>query len=102
MAASPTIADLFKAKAVTDEQVDRAVETYLAEPRTSAHPIAEGYTVDLAAAVRGHGWARRVAADPMTNPVLKRAAVQTAILLARAKKVRASARRNGSLPRVKA
>lgn len=102
MAAPPTIADLFKAKAVTDEQVDRAVETYLAEPRTSAHPIAEGYTVDLAAAVSGHGWASRVAADPAAHPVLKRAAVQTAILLARARKVRTGARRHFPLPQGKA
>ena len=97
MAAAPTIADLFKAKAVTDEQVDRAVETYLAAPGTSAHPIADGYTVDLAAAVGGHGWARRVATNPKTHPILKRAAVQTAILLARAKKVRTGAGRGRTL-----
>lgn len=93
MTVCPTIADLFKAKAVTDEQVDQAVETYLSAPGTSAHPIAEGYTVDLAAAVRGHGWARKVTANPEANPILKRAAVQTAILLARAKKARTRAGR---------
>ncbi|MBB2961550.1 hypothetical protein [Methylobacterium sp. R2-1] len=88
MAASLTVGDLFKAKAVTDEQVNAAVEQYLAEPRTSAHPIAEGYTVDLAAAVAGHGWASQLTANPDSHPVLKRAAVQTAILLARARKAR--------------
>lgn len=88
MAASLTVGDLFKAKAVTDEQVNRAVETYLTKPDTAAHPIADGYTVDLAAAVAGHGWARRLMAVPRTNPVLKRAAVQTAILMARVKKAR--------------
>ena len=88
MAASLTVGDLFKAKAVTDAQVNAAVERYLVAPETSAHPIAEGYTVDLAAAVAGHGWASRVAANPRTHPLLKRAAVQTAILLARARKAR--------------
>ncbi len=99
MAPCPTIADLFKAKAVTDEGVDRAVETYLAAPGTSAHPIADGYTVDLAAAVSQHGWARRITANPKANPILKRAAVQTAILLARATKARSRKARDRAASR---
>ena len=98
MAASLTVGDLFKAKAVTDEQVNAAVERYLAEPKTSAHPIADGYTVDLAAAVAGHGWASQVTANPATHPLLMRAAVQTAILLARARKARTVARKDRTVP----
>ncbi|PXW63070.1 hypothetical protein [Methylobacterium sp. B4] len=98
MAASLTVGDLFKAKAVTDEQVNTAVETYLTRPETSAHPIAEGYTVDLAAAVEGHGWASQIAANPAINPVLRRAAVQTAILLARARKARTVRRKDRTAP----
>ena len=98
MASPPTVGDLFKAKAVTDEQVNAAVERYLAEPGTSAHPIADGYVVDLAAAVSGHGWASRITANPATNPVLKRAAVQTAILLARARRARPAVRKTRIVP----
>ncbi|WP_232629296.1 hypothetical protein [Methylobacterium sp. Leaf118] len=98
MAEPPTVSDLFKAKALTDEQVDAAVEQYLAEPRTTAHPITEGYTVDLAAAVAGHHWASQITANPGTNSVLKRAAVQTAILLARARRARTGAKRKRPLP----
>ncbi|GEL44194.1 hypothetical protein MEX01_47850 [Methylorubrum extorquens] len=82
---NPTIGELFKAKAVTDDEVNAAVEAYLADPDT-AHPIADGYSVDLAAAVAGHGWASAVVANPESSPGLKRGAVRTAILLARAQK----------------
>lgn len=86
MPESPTVGELFKAKAVTDEQVSAAVEAYHADPDTTAHPIADGYSLDLAAAVAGHGWASQVVADPESSPGLKRAATRTAILLARAQK----------------
>ncbi|KQQ23750.1 hypothetical protein ASF53_05355 [Methylobacterium sp. Leaf123] len=81
-----TVGELFKAKAVTDEQVNAAVDAYLADPGTTAHPIADGYSIDLAAAVAGHGWASAVVANPESSPTLKRGAIRTAILLARATK----------------
>jgi hypothetical protein len=83
---NPTVGELFKAKAVTDEQVNAAVDAFLADPATSAHPIADGYSLDLAAAVTGHAWASQVVGNPESSPSLKRAAVRTAILLARAEK----------------
>ncbi|GJE83867.1 hypothetical protein HNR51_005369 [Methylorubrum thiocyanatum] len=54
---SPTVGELFKAKAVTDELVNAAVDAFLSDPAKSAHPIADGYSLDFAAAVAGHGWA---------------------------------------------
>ncbi|MCY1644786.1 hypothetical protein [Methylorubrum sp. SL192] len=83
---NPTVGELFKAKAVTDDEVNAAVEAYLADPETNAHPIADGYSLDLGAAVAGHGWASQVVANRESSPGLKRAAVRTAILLARAQK----------------
>ena len=41
---------------------------------------------DLAAAVAGHGWAKQVVGNPEASPSLKRGAIRTAILLARAQK----------------
>lgn len=81
---NPTVGELFKAKAVTDDEVNALVEAYQADPGTSALPIADGYSLDLAAAVAGHGWASQVLANPESSPGLKRAATRTAILLARA------------------
>lgn len=83
---SSTVGDLFKAKAVTDEQVNAAVEAYFAKPETDAHAIADGYMLDLGSAVAGHGWARQVVANRESSASLKRGAVRTAILLARARK----------------
>ncbi|UYW33600.1 hypothetical protein [Methylorubrum extorquens] len=83
---NPTVGELFKAKAVTDDEVNAAAEAYLADPDTASHPIADGYSLDLAAAVAGHGWASQVVANPESSPGLKRAATRTAILLARAQK----------------
>lgn len=83
---SPTVGELFKAKAVTDDQVNADIDAYQADPGTTAHPITDGYSLDLAAAVAGHGWASQVVANPESSPGLNRGAIQTAILLARARK----------------
>jgi len=83
---NPTLGKLFKSKAVTDEHVNAAVDAYHTDPATSAHPIAVGDSFDLSAAVAEHGWASQVVGNPGSSPGLKRAAVRTAILLARAHK----------------
>lgn len=51
---SPTVGELFKAKAVTDEQLNAAVNAYLSDLEASAFPIADGYVVDLDAAIAEH------------------------------------------------
>ncbi|UYW34503.1 hypothetical protein [Methylorubrum extorquens] len=82
----PTVGELFKAQAITDEQVNAAVEAYLKDPETRAYPIADGYVLDLAAAVAGHGWASSVVGSPEFSLGFKRGAVWTAVVLARAQK----------------
>ena len=77
---------MFKANAVTDEQVNAAVEAYLKDPETKAYPIADGYVLDLAAAVAGHGWANSVVGSPEISLGFKRGAVWTAIVLVQAQK----------------
>ena len=86
MTESSTVRELFKAKAVTDDEVNAAVDGYLGECSTTAHPIADGYSLDLAAAFAGDGWASQVVANPESSPGLKRGVTRTAILLARAQK----------------
>ncbi|CAO4192382.1 hypothetical protein [Methylorubrum extorquens] len=83
---SPTVGELFKAKAVTDEQVNAAVEVYLSDLEAGIFPIADGYVVDVDAAVVKHLWASHVIANAESILGLKRAAVRTAILLASAQK----------------
>jgi S-adenosylhomocysteine hydrolase len=83
---SPTDGELFKAKTVTDDEVNAAVDAYHADPASTAHLIADGYSLDLAAAVAGHRWASEVIASPEATSALRRAATRTAILLARVQK----------------
>ncbi|CAO4183194.1 hypothetical protein [Methylorubrum extorquens] len=83
---SPTVGELFKAKAVTEEQVSVAVDAYQADPATTAHPIADGYSVDLSAAVKAHIPALLILYDVHAKASDRRLATRTAILLARAHK----------------
>ncbi|KQO95629.1 hypothetical protein [Methylorubrum extorquens] len=82
-AESPTVGELSEAKAVADEQVNAAVDAYLADSGTKADPNSDGYGLGLAAAVVGHGWASSVIASPESSPSLTRGA----ILRARAQEV---------------
>ncbi|CAO4162632.1 hypothetical protein [Methylorubrum populi] len=84
---NPTVGELFKAKAVTDDQVNAAVDAYLADTTTASYPIADHHSLDLAAAVLAHEWASQVTALVGSSVGLKRSAVRTAFLAARTKVV---------------
>ncbi|UYW26619.1 hypothetical protein OKC48_25775 [Methylorubrum extorquens] len=83
---TPTVGELFKAKSVTDDEVNAAVDAYLTDLEAGIFPIADGYVVDVDAAVVKHLWASHVIANEESSPGLRRAAVRTAILLAQAQK----------------
>jgi hypothetical protein len=83
---NPTVGELFTAKTVSDYQVNTAVDAYQADPGTTANPIADGYSLDLAAAVEAHPFARATLSEERPTPSRKRKAVRAAILLARAQK----------------
>lgn len=86
MPESPTVGELFKAKAVTDDEVDALVAAVLAGQRDERAELAEGYTVDVAAAVNASPFATAVLRDKTSRNGAKRNAARTAILLARAQK----------------
>ena len=83
MADTPTTGELSKAKAILDDEVNVAVDAYLATSDMGPFPIAKGYHINIAAAVQAGEFARRTMASGETTDHLKRAAVRTAILLAR-------------------
>jgi hypothetical protein len=85
--APKTTSELFKAKAVSDADIAAAVGAFMADQNTSAFLFGEGYRIDLAEAVRAHEWASVTTANKDATDHLKRAAVRTAILLARPEKV---------------
>ena len=80
---TPTTGELFKAKAILDDEVNVAVDAYLATPDMGPFPIAKGYRLDVAAAVEAGQFARDMLAEPDMSGDQRRKAVRTAILLAR-------------------
>ena len=59
-----------------------AVEAYAADPNARFFVASAGYGLNLAAAIQAHPFARATLADASASKALKRAAVETAILLA--------------------
>ena len=83
MADAPTTGDLFKAKAVTEDELTIAADAYLATPDIGPFPIAKGFRIDVAAAVEASTFAKGMVARADVAEGSKRSAVKSAILLAR-------------------
>ena len=79
----PTISDLFKAKIVTDDELNAAVDVFLNDMTTRFFQFASGHNLDLADAIRRHQPARGAVAHPDRSDKFRRKMVRTAILLAR-------------------
>lgn len=86
MADTSTVSTLFDTMAVRNSHVNAAIEAYFADPKTSAYPIADGYTLDLAAAVEERLWVNEVVSGAEADLNLKRGVMCTAILLAQVQK----------------
>lgn len=82
----PTVDALRRERIILATQINSVIEAYLDNPEITAYPIAEGYIVNLRAAVRNDEWAWKIARDPAASARLKRGTIWTAILLPRAQK----------------
>lgn len=76
-----TISELVKAKVITTEQVDAAVEAYLANDSTGAFEIAPGLTVNLSEAIERCGPTPKVLTDAGSSETYRRTMVRAAIRL---------------------
>lgn len=83
MSDGPPLADLYKAKHLTDDDLTAAVAGYLADPTPGPRAIADGITLDIAAAVLASPYATEILAREDAPEPRRRMAVRTAILLAR-------------------
>ena len=86
MAENPTAGGLYKAKVILEADVMAAVEAVLAGRPTDQHPLADGYTIDLVAAVDAHPLAKAGLAAEVASLAYRRNLARTAILLARPSK----------------
>jgi len=82
----PMIKDLLGTKIVTDDEISAAVDTFMREPAAMAFRFAQGFTLDVAAAVKLRLWAIETLTSLEATDEMRRAVVRTAILMARPKK----------------
>ena len=86
MAETPTVSELFKAKEITEEEINATITAYVAGAWDEVVVFAGTYSVNVAAAVEAVPQLRERAHDPDASEFLKRIAVRTAIMLARPEK----------------
>ena len=78
--ADQTLGDLYKAKAITPDDLTAAVDAYMADSSTGAHRLG-GYSLDLAAAVLASTHATGILARSDVGDRSKRDAVRSALLI---------------------
>ncbi|MEG9501074.1 MAG: hypothetical protein MIN69_04260 [Methylorubrum extorquens] len=83
---SPSVGELFKANVVTHDDMNALIDAVLAGRMNVREELAEGYTLDVAAAVKANAFATAVLRDKTSTTGARRAAARTAILLARTRK----------------
>jgi len=83
---NPTVGELFKAKVVTHDDLNALVDAVLEGRVEERVELGEGYTVDVAAAVKANAFAATALRDKTSTTGARRTAVRTTILLARAHK----------------
>ncbi len=79
---SPNAGDLIKAKTIREDDVDAAVDAYMIGVRGELFALADGYELNLGAAVSARPYATETLAKDGATDAQKRNAVKTAILLA--------------------
>jgi len=83
MSDDATLWDLVTAERIAIEDVGTAIDAYLADPATRAHPIGPDHVFDLAAAVAAHALAPATMVNVDANEPSRRMAIRAALLMAR-------------------
>jgi hypothetical protein len=85
MATNPTTGELYKANAITSDEIEAAVDAVLQQPGLGPYPIG-GYLLDLSEAIEAHEPSAAALADLDRPEKFRRTMARTAILLARPEK----------------
>lgn len=75
---SPTVGELFKANVVTHDDLNALVDAVLAGRMNEREELAEGFTLDVAAAVKANAFAAAVLRDKTSTTGARRTAARTA------------------------
>lgn len=84
--ANPTVGELFKAGVVTHDELNTLIDAVLDGRMGERAELAEGYALDVVAAVKANAFATAVLRDKTSTTGARRTAVRAAILLARAER----------------
>ena len=86
MAENLTISSLLARGKISNADIAAAVETYLSDPETTAYLLGNQFSLNLSAAVAAHPFTAKTLKRGKIGVSARRAAVRTAILLARPEK----------------
>ncbi|KAB1071584.1 hypothetical protein [Methylobacterium planeticum] len=86
MADNPTTEELLEAEVITWDRPWQAIEMFVADPEMDSLNLGASYSSNVHAAIDASVLAKDLLLKPSIDDHLKRAAVRTAILLARPEK----------------
>lgn len=78
-----SVGDLLQARMITQANLDAAIDAFLANPMIGPFELASGCTIDLTAVVKADRHATATFKEPTARLGSRRAAVKSALLLAR-------------------
>lgn len=86
MAEKPTAEDLLEAGTIAWDDVCQAMEAFMADPGRASLDLGAGYSLDLHATIDASVLAKDLLSKSNADDHLRRAAIRSAILLARPEK----------------
>jgi hypothetical protein len=86
MAENLTISSLLARGKISNSDIAAAVEAYLSDPETTAYPLGDQFSLDLSAAVAAHPFTAKTLRHGKAGVSARRAAVRTALMLAKPEK----------------
>ena len=86
MAENLAISSLLARGKISKADLTAAVDAYLSDPETTAYPLGDQFALDLSAAVAAHPFTVKTLKQRKAGLSARRAAVRTALMLARPEK----------------
>ena len=77
----PSVGGLRRKSEITDAEIEAATDAYLKDEAAPPFAFSTGHKVDVAKAINMHPQAKKLLADEVTAPGLRRTMVKTAIIL---------------------
>ncbi|WP_267427008.1 hypothetical protein [Methylobacterium sp. GC_Met_2] len=77
----PSVGDLRRKSEVTDDEIQAATAAYLEDESAEPFVFKSGHQINVAKAIEMHPQAKKLLADEVTKPGLRRTMVMTAVIM---------------------